>query len=217
MTRIKFCGLASPEEIELATDLGASYVGIVVQAPKSHRNQDLATAEALIDAAPVDVRTVLVTPTHDADALREAVDTCRPEVVQISGDPPRDAIEDVIDAHDVDTWKSARLASGVDETVTELTALQTVHDAAVLDALEDGYGGHGQTIDWVTAGAVVEELSGFPVVLAGGLTPTNVSEAIRRVTPWCVDVSSGVEADQVKDPEKMQSFASAVRGQEVSR
>lgn len=217
MTRMKFCGLSSTEEVEQAAELGAGYVGFVVQAPRSHRDLDLERARTLIEEAPVDVRTVLVTPTHDGDALREAVATCRPDIVQVSGRPPEAAVEDVLDEHGLESWKSASLGPDVDATVNEITPLQTVHDAVLLDAVEDGYGGHGRTIDWATAGAVAEELDAFPLVLAGGLTPENVTEAIRRVGPWCVDVSSGIETDGSKDPKQMEAFARAVRETEGTR
>lgn len=214
MTRIKFCGLADEDEIQLASELGASYVGLVVQAPKSHRNLDLDTARALVDAAPVGVRTVVVTPTDDADALETAAGL-EADILQVTGDPPAEAMRQVRTAHDVETWKAASLDADVDATLSRLAGLQTDHEAVVLDAVEDGYGGHGETIDWATAAAVVDQLEGYPVVLAGGLSSDNVAEAISRVSPWCVDVSSGIETDRAKDPDRMRAFAQAVRAQEV--
>lgn len=217
MTRFKFCGLSSQAELDLADDLGATYVGFVVQAPKSHRNLTLEAASELADAAPVGVRTVLVTPTDDGDALEQAVATVEPDVVQITGDPARRRIDHVLDASGVEGWRGVRLGADVDATLKRLAGYQAKHEAVVLDALEGGYGGTGETIDWATASAVVEQLDRFPIVLAGGLTPENVAEAIARVDPWCVDVSSGIETDGAKDPEQMRAFARAVRNQEVRR
>lgn len=215
MTRFKFCGLTSSHEIQRATELGASFVGVVVQAPKSHRDLPLERARTLVDGVPEDVGTVLVTPTHDGDALDQATATVGPDVVQVSGDPPPEAVERVRSEHGVATWKSARPMGELDAALAELTELGELHDAVVLDAVRDGYGGHGERIDWSRAADLVDRLGRLPVVLAGGLTPGNVADAIEQVAPWCVDVSTGIETDQTKDPERMRAFARAVRGPEA--
>jgi phosphoribosylanthranilate isomerase len=89
------------------------------------------------------------------------------------------------------------------------TASLVLLDTAVAGRL----GGTGQRFDWGVGRRVAEAL---PILLAGGLTPANVGEAIRQVRPWGVDVSSGVETDGVKDPEKIRAFVAAVREGDAS-
>ena len=82
--------------------------------------------------------------------------------------------------------------------------------AVLLDRAEDGaFGGTGKTLDW---GLVAEIAAAMPVWLAGGLTPENVTPAVKAVGPWCVDVSSGVETDGVKDVAKIRAFIAAAKG-----
>lgn len=92
------------------------------------------------------------------------------------------------------------------------TEAARVADAVVLDALTpDGYGGTGNRVDAETALSVVKACA-RPVVLAGGLTPDNVAEAIRAIRPWGVDVATGVETDGVRDPAKVRAFVAAAKG-----
>jgi phosphoribosylanthranilate isomerase len=136
----------------------------------------------------------------DPDEVNEIADETGVDLIQLSGGEPWGhcllANRQVIKAVHVAPGESAkdilaRVATG--------SAM-----AVLLDAYKDGaFGGTGETLDWEVAGAVAELM---PVWLAGGLTPENVLEAARRVRPWCVDVSSGVESDGAKDYDKVGRF-----------
>lgn len=210
MTEIKFCGLSRHREVDEAAELGATYVGFVVQAPRSHRDLSLDRANELIDEAPLEIRTVLVTPTDDPDDLRHAAEVCRPDVLQIHGDPPTAAVDAIREDTGVETWKSYAPTDDADAVVSQLETLSPDHEAIVLDAVREGYGGYGETIDWSRARVIAEGLDDLYIVLAGGLDPDNVSAAIEAVEPSVVDVSSGIETDKRKDLDRMRAFARAV-------
>lgn len=206
---IKFCGLSSRSDIEAAAEAGATHVGFVVQAPKSHRNLDLDEAAELVDATPSGLTTVLVTPSEDPDEIQAALDEADVDIVQVSGDLAPEEIEEL--APDIQVWKAVGLADEAHATIATVDSYaEAGADAVVLDALEQGYGGHGEQIDWGHADHVRRSI-GIETVLAGGLHPDNVAEAVQAVDPWCLDVSSGIETDQAKDPDKMQAFARAVQ------
>jgi phosphoribosylanthranilate isomerase len=209
VTRVKLCGLTSREHLEVAAEAGASHVGLLVQAPASHRDLPIEAATELAAAAPDGLAVVLVTPSGDADAVVDAAECVAPRAVQATGALDERGLRAALpDA--VDLWRGRRLAGSPEATLEDVDQALTVADAVVLDALEDGYGGTGETLDWDHAARVVDETDG-DVVLAGGLTPGNVAEAIRRVDPWCVDVSSGIETDQANDPDRMRALARAAR------
>jgi phosphoribosylanthranilate isomerase len=149
--------------------------------------------------------TVGVFAGNDPEEINEVVDECGIDLIQLSGGEP---------------WGACLLANRQvikalhlrdDDTVS--TALRRVEAgsamAVMLDKADDSaFGGTGQALDWRVAGEIA---AAMPVWLAGGLTPENVAEAVRTVRPWCVDVSSGVETDGVKDAAKIRAFLTAVR------
>lgn len=206
MTRVKLCGLTRREEVAHAAKVGAEIVGLVVQAPASHRNLSLGTAAELVQAAPETVDTALVSPTDDAEALASAVDRVNPDVVQATGEIDHGTVAATAEAAGADAWRGLGLKGTAEETVHAARTILDTCQAVVLDALASGYGGHGETIDWAHAARAVDRLPRTAIVLAGGLTPENVAEAIHRVDPWCVDVSSGIETDERNDPDRMRDF-----------
>jgi phosphoribosylanthranilate isomerase len=149
--------------------------------------------------------TVGVFAGNDPDEVNEIVDECRLDLVQLSGAEPWGACllanRQVI--------KTVHVRAG-DTSVTTMQRMQAGSAMAVhLDRADDAaYGGTGQTLDWKVAAGVSDAM---PVWLAGGLTPQNVADAIKTVRPWCVDVSSGVETDGVKDVAKIRAFIKAAK------
>ena len=142
---------------------------------------------------------------NDPEEINEIVDECGIDLIQLSGGEP---------------WSACLLANrqvvkalhvrGDDTAATALARVETGAAMAVLlDRADDSaFGGTGQALDW----RVASEIAGaMPLWLAGGLTPGNVASAIAAVRPWCVDVSSGVETDGVKDARKIRAFMQAVK------
>lgn len=215
MTRFKFCGLRDPAELELASQLGASYAGLVVHAPRSPRNLEPAHARELAAHAPSGLEVVLVTPERDTARLDELLETVEPQVLQLTGEPDAGMAARLARDHEVSVWQAVSLGADPTSQAKRLKELAGTYDAFVLDALtSEGYGGTGEQLDWTSASELVEHLDDVPVVLAGGLDADNVAEAIARVQPWCVDVSSGIEQGGAKDPGRMRAFAAATREQE---
>lgn len=210
MTRVKLCGLRTVEEIDHAIRSGADRVGIVVQAPRSHRNVPLEKARELVDAASPG-KAVLVTPTGDRQALHEALDAVEPGTVQATGPLDAQALQEARE-RGVRLWRGLRPRKNVEDTLAGIRDALTVADRVVLDALQQGYGGRGEAVDRALARSVVEQAPEGSIVLAGGLTPDNVGSVVSTVGPWCVDVSSGIETDEENDPERMRAFVDAAKG-----
>ncbi len=200
-TRIKICGLTRPEDVRAAVEAGADAIGFVFY-PPSPRAVDTERAAALAALLPPFVTAVGLfvnpAPAHVADVLARVP----LQLLQFHGD------ESEADcARYGRPWiKAARMRPGVD--LLEFASCHPRASGILVDAFVDGYGGGGRTFDW----SLIPAGFGRPLVLSGGLDADNVGEAIRRVRPWAVDVSSGVEsAKGIKDAAKIAAFIAGVR------
>lgn len=214
MTRIKFCGLTRAEDAAMATHAGATYAGVIF-AP-SPRRVDPARAAMVLDGAAAGIVRVGVFATLDADAIADAVAAASLDVVQLHGDPTARDVERVRERAGVQVWGVARVRDGA-LPASAAAMLAGAADALVLDAWAgDQLGGTGARFAWSDVARQLEPMrrgASAMLVLAGGLTPENVGEAIRIIAPEIVDVSSGVEsAPGIKEHERMRAFAEAVRG-----
>lgn len=200
MTRVKICGITSREDLDLVVGAGADAVGLVVDVDvETPREIEPDLAVELARATPPFVTTVLVTMPDVPESTVELAARIQPDIVQIHGaSTPGDL-----------AYLSANVSGDVIKAVSpeEASTYETVADALLVDSLdEDGAGGTGRTHDWDRTRKLVESLSA-PVVLAGGLTPENVAEAIGTARPFAVDVASGVEKRPGrKDPEEVEAF-----------
>lgn len=199
MIRVKVCGITSVPDALMATEFGASAIGMVFW-PKSPRAIDRATAREIVSALPPFVEAIGVFVNQpDADAVAAEVGL---HAVQLHGDEPvghyARYVHRVIKAVPVG-------ANGA----RDQARLVPVGVDVLLDAQDpDRRGGTGNTINWMLAGAIAAERR---VILSGGLTADNVAEAIRAVKPAAVDVSSGVEKSPGrKDRERLRAFFEAL-------
>lgn len=197
MTKVKICGLTRAADAELAVELGADALGFVLE-PSSPRRLDVQKAEWLAGLPPFVPRVAVFGPIPH-NAIFEPF-----HILQAIQFPDEMRMR-------FKTIQSIRLKSG--QTAEDFLELPRLGEAVLLDAHSDkAFGGTGKTIDWEVAAKIVD-YSDRRVVLAGGLTPDNVTEAIRTVHPYAVDVSSGVETEPgIKDPGKMRDFIQAAKG-----
>jgi len=236
MTLVKVCGIREPRHAVAAADAGADFVGVIfapsrrqvtveqAQAIASALGSSQATAEAPPAAAANDARwfrrwarsienllwrkrPLLVGVFADAEpeTMNSVAESCGLDLVQLSGHEAwgmcLEIGRPVIKAIRVSASASTRSILG---TMRPGTAALCLLDSDVEGVL----GGSGKTFDWELAQGVAAKR---PIILAGGLTPENVGEAVLQVRPWAVDVSSGVETHGLKDVAKIRAFVAAAR------
>jgi phosphoribosylanthranilate isomerase len=208
MTRAKICGIRDPGARDAAVASGADAVGFVVEIPRSRRSIGREEAKSLIRGLPPFVSSVVVMePKSAAEAASIALDTGA-DVLQVNGTL---AAEDLSTLREMVAARLVATVPAVPGALEEARRIAEVADALLVDSQEGGkLGGTGAVHDWNLSADLVEAV-GAPVILAGGLSPENVAEAIRAVGPYAVDVSTGVETEGRKDPAKIAAFLREVR------
>lgn len=206
---IKFCGMTRPEDARRAAELGASYVGVIFAGGPRHLTVDRAR-EVLADVPP-SVRRVGVFASQSASEIGEMVSDLGLHAIQLHGETDSARIAALRAVCDADIWAVLRLASPniAPETIEAVAAA----DAFVLDTYVSGkLGGTGVPLPWADLAEAVGHLRATrKIVLAGGLRPDNVAQAITALHPDIVDVSSGVEQSPgIKDHQRMRAFRDAV-------
>lgn len=199
MTKLKLCGLVRICDIEAVNRLNPEYIGFVF-AKKSRRYVDPAQARELRARLDKGISPVGVFVNESPEAIADLVRSGIIDVVQLHGSEDEDFLRKlrelvscpIIKAFSVKTPQDVRIAC---------------ESSADLILLDSGGGGTGTVFDW----NLLEPIR-RPWFLAGGLSPENAADAIRRLAPYGVDVSSGIETDGVKDIQKMNDFVRAVCG-----
>ena len=237
-TRIKICGICSLEEIELAALHGADAVGFITEVPvESPRKLDSETAASLVSKVPGYLNSVLVIMPEDSARALEFIEKVSPDVVQIHSMLSLPELEIIREKTDIPIIKALSLPAqeekektlekSAEESVEEsaensilvfnlLEQVSLLEEAAVVDSilLDTGKagkpGGTGCVHDWALSRRIARETR-LPLILAGGLKPENVQEAIRVVSPYAVDTASGVETSGKKDAVKIKKFIEEVR------
>jgi phosphoribosylanthranilate isomerase len=201
---VKICGVRTPEEAVAAAKAGADAVGLVFWLG-SPRRVDAPVARAIARALPPAVLRVGVFVDAEREELARTADEAELDLLQLHGEEPPERFCGLPRR----AWKALRVGPGFAPAEADRYAGRAA--GLVLDARVEGApGGTGHAFDWSLARGV-RDRCGF-LVLAGGLTPETVAEAIRAVRPHGVDVSSGVEsAPGRKDPAKVRAFVEAAR------
>jgi phosphoribosylanthranilate isomerase len=212
--KVKICGIRNLEDALVAAEAGADFIGMVF-VPERHRRIRAQEAKVIVDGVrnsggPVP-RIVGLFADQSIEEVVGTVDFLALDLVQLCG---QESVEyagqagcDVIKVVHVAEFATAADDAGTGARVKEFSGLGHL---VTLDRYVEGIqGGTGKGFDWDVAASLSQ--AGHPFLLAGGLTPDNVSEAITRVRPWGVDVSSGVETDGVKDHVKIKEFMRTAR------
>jgi len=204
-TRIKICGLTRPEDVIAAVEAGVDAVGFVFY-PPSPRNVTFDQAAELASLLPPFVTAVGLFVDPQAEFVAEALRRVPLQCLQFHGDESDAQCAAAVSGSDRPWIKAVRMRLGID--LIEFSASHPGACGLLLDAFVEGYGGGGKTFDW----SLIPPGIGRPMVLSGGLDPGNVGEAVRRLRPWAVDVSSGVEVTKgIKDAAKIAAFVAGVR------
>jgi phosphoribosylanthranilate isomerase len=203
-TRVKICGITRSADAAAAAQAGADAIGLVFY-PPSPRFLSVERAREIRDALPPFVQSVALFVNADAAQVAQVIGRVHPAMLQFHGDESPEFCAQF----GLPFIKACRVKKGV-------SALEYLcpfsHAAAWLfDSHVPEYGGVGESFDWSLVPATDK-----PVILSGGLSQANVAAAIRRVKPWGVDVSSGVEsAKGLKDAGKIAAFIAEVRNADV--
>jgi phosphoribosylanthranilate isomerase len=225
MTKIKICGIKTLNDARAAIKAGADYLGFNFY-PKSVRfieKQACAEIASVLRREHPQVKLVGVFVNSAMEDIKEIVQTCKLDLAQLHGDEP----PEMISALNGLAFKAIRLSAeiSVDPFLQSATPSVSIRESVtksvdkpmlLVDASVKGvYGGSGVTADWNGAAELAKK---YPLLLAGGLTPENVAEAVRRVKPWGVDVASGVEsAPGEKDAGLMVEFVKEVKRIEIGK
>lgn len=212
MTKVKICGLSTPETVEAALQAGADFVGFVVF-PPSPRNVSPARGAELADLARGRAKIVVLLVDADDALIGEVVGTMRPDLLQLHGDEPPQRVAEVRARFKVPVIKAIKVASRDDARLA--LAYRGVADLILFDAKPPPAatrpGGHGVVFDWSLLDEVKAEIGDF--VLSGGLEPANVAEAVQATGAAILDVSSGVEVRRgEKSPDLIRRFLQAAKG-----
>ena len=206
-TLAKICGISTSETLAAAIRAGASHVGFVHFA-KSPRHLALGEIAMLRRQVPDHVKAVLLLVNPDAPLLDEAVRTIAPDVVQFHGGESPETLARFRAETGVEAWRAMAVKDA--PSLAEVAAFRGAADRVLLDAPASALpGGNGTRFDWSLLAGWQAPLAWG---LAGGLTPTNVAEAIRLTGAPLVDTSSGVERSPgIKDVDKIAAFCKATR------
>ena len=208
-TRIKICGLTTPETVAAAVDAGAAYLGFNFF-PKSPRSVDIETARNLAVEVPPGVVKVALVVNAD-DAMIEAINARVPlDMFQLHGTETPDRVREVKALTGLPVMKAVGIAD--EEDLTKIDDYTGVADQLLIDAKPPRNatlpGGNGLSFDWRL---ISNRRWATPWMLAGGLTPENVGEAVALTGARQVDVASGVEsAPGVKDIDKIRAFCAVI-------
>jgi len=212
--KVKICGNTRKEDVEQAIKSGADAIGFIVGFPSTPRNIDLDKAYQLMKDIPPSIDRVAVTNEDDQYLLYKIDEKLPITAIQLIGEGSySQEIREILP--DTQLIKVVHAEPG--SIIQFVSKFSKDYDTILIDSkTKDIPGGTGLTHDWSLSRKAVTTIHPTPVILAGGLTPQNVEEAVRIVKPYSVDVSSGVESTPgVKDHSKVETFIKRAKGVKI--
>lgn len=209
MVKVKICGLSSIEDAEMVCDAGVDFVGTIVQVKTpTPREIDPRRARKILNTTPEDVLSVVVTTTRSLKKIRDLEKKIEPDYLQLHFELSELKLRKIvkkIKGKVIGVVKIPEKPVNMEMTISRAKRVGGEVDLLLLDTEGVG-GGTGRTHNWEISSKIRESLE-TPSILAGGLTPGNVEEAIEKVNPFAVDVASGVESEPgEKDPKLVGEF-----------
>ena len=223
MTRTKICGIQKTEDALIAAEAGADFIGLVF-VPKRRRRLEIGAAAEIVDnlraAMPQPPRVVGLFADQPLVEVSRVIEYAGLDMVQLCGKESPGYCRQVLAKTGAGVIKVQHVSGQGSGDATYGKEDDTLEDQLLryreagcyitLDRLVEGLqGGTGQSFDWDIATQLSRK--GYEFLLAGGLTPANVAQAVAQVRPWGVDVSSGVETDGANDPKKIRAFIQNAR------
>ena len=214
---IKICGIRDVETAEIAVDAGVQAIGLNFY-PSSPRCVGVSIATEIVDSLPSSVTPVGLFVNHNLDQIEQIMESTGLTTLQVHGDETPEFLAELSENHP--QWKiiwARRVEeegiADVEDDLQECQSLGVNLFACLLDPkVEGAYGGTGETLSWKMVARHYDQESNPPLILAGGLNPDNVREAVRSVQPWGIDVASGVEIERgVKDADLIWEFLENAR------
>lgn len=204
MTIIKICGIKTLEDARVSVEAGADYLGFnfYPKSPRFIQPEACAAITAVLKNEHPAVRLVGVFVNSPMDEVRSIMDSCTLDLAQLHGDETAGFRAQL-------GMRAFKAFRGVPDGEAEAFARTEAPAFLVDSSVKGAYGGTGTVADWRAAAELARK---YPLLLAGGLRPENVAEAVRQVNPWGVDTASGVESiPGLKDEAKIKAFVAAVR------
>ncbi len=216
MVKVKICGITNAEDAVLAVESGADMIGFIIEVPVDTPRK-ISLKKAIEISKDVESMVAVLMPKSASEVLRVAREL-RPYAIQLHGYEPNSFVREVKSSIPKETKIIKTVHIDLEGNVkcpgdasSYLGNLEKIADFVLLDTVTFIEGGTGMTHDWMVSRKIKDKI-GLPIILAGGLTPENVSQAVKVVKPYAVDVASGVEiCPGKKDPSKVKSFIKSAR------
>jgi phosphoribosylanthranilate isomerase len=200
--RVKICGITSPEQALMAQKSGADAIGLVIY-EKSPRYVDIEQAKDIRVVISKTTLAIALLVNPSEDLVKQVIAQVKPDYIQFHGDETPEFCQQF----NYPFIRAVRMRDGLD--IDAEVAAYKADGGFLFDAWSDDlYGGTGHSFDWSRLPSTTD----YKLILAGGLNPNNVAEAVAKTSPYMVDVSGGVEASPgIKDPEKVEAFISEAK------